>query len=211
MSKPPPSLPLFPDLDPKAAGPERAGGAPPGLRYTENVVSPADAAALMDRFGALAFAPFDFRGFKGNRRTVAFGSRYDFTRHQIGPALPLPDWLLPLRAAASVFAGIAEADLAQALITEYAPGAGIGWHRDRPEYGQIVGLSFASACVLRFRRPGEDGWRRAAAPLKPGSAYLLDGPAREVWQHSIRPGDALRYSVTFRTLRRTETSAPHGR
>lgn len=190
------TLALFPDLDPAPTAAE-----PVGLRYADGVVSPEAQADLLNRAATLAFAPFDFRGFKGNRRTASFGSRYDFTHGRIDRADPFPDWLGALRATAAGFAGLPEEDLVQALITEYAPGAGIGWHRDRPEYGRVVGLSFASDCALRFRRPEAGGWRRASRTLRPGSAYLLDGPARELWQHSITPGDQLRYSVTFRTLR----------
>lgn len=178
-----------------------AGGEPTGLRYADNVLPTDMQAELIDRARTLDFAPFDFRGFKGNRRTVSFGSRYDFTHNQVAPADHIPGWLEPLRARAAAFAGVLETDLVQALVTEYAPGAGIGWHRDRPEYGKVVGLSFASGCILRFRRPEAGGWRRASRPLHPGSAYLLDGPARDAWQHSIVPGDRLRYSVTFRSMR----------
>lgn len=190
------NLPLFPELHPTAAEPELIG-----LRYADAVVSPEAQQDLISRACALDFAPFDFRGFKGNRRTVSFGSRYDFTNNRIGHADPMPEWLKPLLAAAAAFADIPEVDLVQALVTEYAPGAGIGWHRDRPEYGKVVGLSFASDCVLRFRLPEAGRWRRASRTLRPGSAYLLDGSARDAWQHSITPGPQLRYSVTFRTLR----------
>ena len=190
------TLALFPDLAPAPVAAE-----PVGLTYAEAVVSPDAQGDLMARAAGLAFAPFDFRGFTGNRRTVSFGSRYDFTHNRIDAAAAFPDWLSALRADAARFARLPEADLVQALVTEYAPGAGIGWHRDRPEYGQVVGLSFGSDCVLRFRRPCEGGWRRASLHVRPGSAYRLQGPARDVWQHSIVAGDHLRYSVTFRTLR----------
>ena len=190
------TLALFPELGPAPTEPQ-----PIGLRYAEAVVSPQAQGDLIDRARTLDFAPFDFRGFKGNRRTVSFGSRYDFTHNRVAHADPMPDWLKPLLAAAAAFADISEAELVQALVTEYAPGAGIGWHRDRPEYGKVVGLSFLSDCVFRFRRPDVGGWRRASRTLRPGSAYLLDGSARDAWQHSITPGDQLRYSVTFRTLR----------
>lgn len=190
------TLALFPELGPAPTEPQ-----PIGLRYAEAVVSPQAQGDLIDRARTLDFAPFDFRGFKGNRRTVSFGSRYDFTHNRVAHADPMPDWLKPLLAAAAAFADISEAELVQALVTEYAPGAGIGWHRNRPEYGKVVGLSFLSDCVFRFRRPDVGGWRRASRTLRPGSAYLLDGSARDAWQHSITPGDQLRYSVTFRTLR----------
>lgn len=190
------TLALFPDL---VTAPTRAS--PPGFRYADAVVPPEMQDELMDRARALHFAPFDFRGFKGRRRTVSFGSRYDFTHGRVDPAEPMPDWMRPLRAVAAAFAEVPEAELVQALVTEYAPGAGIGWHRDRPEYGRVVGLSFGADCVLRFRRPDGGRWTRASQALRPRSAYLLDGPARHAWQHSIIPGDRLRYSVTFRTLR----------
>lgn len=193
MSRP---LPLFPEADPPTDPDPLAG-----FRLMEDVVSSDAQADFVAIAQNLPFAPFDFRGFKGARRTVSFGSRYDFSRSRIEAADAMPEWLRPLRAAAAAFAGVPDTDLVQALITEYPPGAGIGWHRDRPEYGRIVGLSFASDCILRFRRPKAGGWRRRSIPLRPGSVYLLDGPARHAWQHSISPGVQLRYSITFRTLR----------
>lgn len=185
------SLPLFED----------APRAPSGFVYGSDLVSEDQASALVGWFEQLPFEPFDFRGFKGNRETVAFGSRYDFTHGRVKTAEPVPDWLRPLKARAAAFADVGDDALVQALVTRYPPGAGIGWHRDRPEYGKVVGVSFASACILRFRRPHGDGWRRESVLLQPRSAYLLDGETREAWQHSIMPGDRLRYSVTFRTLR----------
>lgn len=190
------TLPLFAETGPGTPGTDL-----PGLRYAEDVISLEARVLFLAWAGSLDFAPFDFRGFKGNRRTVSFGSRYDFTHGRVGPAHAIPEELLALRSAAAEFAAIPDGDLVQALVTEYAPGAGIGWHRDRPEYGKVVGLSFGASCSLRFRRPDPGGWRRLSHTLHPGSAYLLDGSARDDWQHSIVPGDALRYSVTFRTMR----------
>lgn len=175
--------------------------APPGFVYRPDLISPDEAEGLVGRFGELPFEPFDFRGFKGNRQTVAFGSRYDFRHSRVDAAEPIPAWLSPLKARAAAFAGVADEALVQALVTEYPPGAGIGWHRDRPEHGKVVGISFASACILRLRRPHGESWRRESVLLQPRSAYLLEGEVREDWQHSIMPGDRLRYSVTFRTLR----------
>lgn len=186
-----PTLPLFEDERPELHG----------FSYRTDLVTDEEAAGLVERFEALPFEPFDFRGFKGNRRTVAFGSRYDFTHARLKAAEPVPDWLRPLRMRAAAFAGLEDGALVQALVTEYPPGAGIGWHRDRPEYGKVIGVSFASACVLRLRRRDGDSWRRESVLLEPRSAYLFDGEVREAWQHSITPGERLRYSVTFRTLR----------
>lgn len=162
------TLALFPDL--AAAAPVA------GLRYEEGVLSSEAQAGFLDWVPSLALTAFDFRGFKGARRIASFGSRYDFTQSRVRPAEPLPEALMPMRGAAAAFAGLPETALAQALVTEYAPGAGIGWHRDRPEYGQVVGLSFVSECVLRFRRPEDGGWRRAAQILRPGSTFSSTDP-----------------------------------
>lgn len=174
---------------------------PEGLKYAAHVVDPDAQARLVEVFAGLPFEAFDFHGFKGNRRIVSYGGRYDFSASRLREAEPVPDFLLAAREAAAAFAGLRPEALAQAMVTEYAPGAGIGWHRDRPEFDKVVGLSFASAATMRFRRRRGEGWERAALPLAPGSAYLLDGPARQDWQHSIAPGETLRYSVTFRSLR----------
>src|SRR5262249_58473491 len=90
---------------------------------------------------------------------------------------------------------------AQALITEYSPGAAIGWYRDRPEFEDVIGVSLGAPCLFRFRRKKGSRWERASIELQPRSAYLLRGPVRMDWQHSIPPVDKLRYSVTFRSLR----------
>jgi len=178
-----------------------APGLPDGLRYAPDLVSSDEAARLVKAFSGLQFQAFDFHGFKGNRRIVSYGGRYDFSASRLEAAEPIPDFLLPARAAAAAFAGIEPDAIHHAMVTEYAPGAGIGWHRDRPEFDKVIGLSFVSPATMRLRRREGEGWRRASLPLAPGSAYLLDGPARQDWQHSIAPGDRLRYSVTFRTLR----------
>ena len=174
---------------------------PEGLRYAGEVISAAEADRLVEAFARLPFQPFDFHGFKGNRRVVSFGWRYDFSAATLKDAQPMPALLETARRAAADFAGVDPAALAHAMVTEYAPGAGIGWHRDRAEFDKVIGLSFVSPAVRRLRRREGDGWRRASLPLEPRSAYLLDGPVRGDWQHSIAPGERLRYSVTFRTLR----------
>ena len=113
----------------------------------------------------------------------------------------LPEFLLPLRERAAQVAGLAPESLQQVLVTEYAPGAPIGWHRDKPEFQDVVAISFLAPCLLRFRRRLRDGWERRSLDVMPRSAYVLRGAARTEWEHSIPPLSALRYSVTFRNLR----------
>ena len=184
--------------------------APSGFAYRPEFVSPDEAEALVGQLEQLPFEPFDFRGFKGNRRTVAFGSRYDFTHGRVKTAEPVPDWLRPLRARAAAFAGIDDDALLQALITQYPPGAGIGWHRDRPVFEHVVGVSLYTPAKLRFRRRMPGGFDRFSVDVAPRSAYLLSSEVRHEWEHSITPGEQLRFSITFRTLselgrRKTET------
>ena len=173
---------------------------PPGFAYRPDLISPEEEARLVAAFADLAFKPFEFQGYLGKRRVASFGWRYDHTAHVLGAGDSIPDFLGPLRAAIAGFAGLAADDLQHILVTEYAPGAGIGWHRDRPEFGTVLGVSLLSPCLFRLRRKATKGWERASIPLAPRSAYRMEGPSRTVWEHSIAPMQSLRYSVTFRTL-----------
>ena len=103
---------------------------------------------------------------------------------------------------AAAFAALRPADLSEGIVTEYAPGAPIGWHRDAPGFGVVVGISLLAAARFRFRRGKVGAWETVEVRLEPRSIYVLTGPARTEWQHNIPPVDALRYSVTFRTLRK---------
>ena len=161
-----------------------------------------DEAALLARVRRLPFREFEFHGYTGRRRVVSFGWHYDFSGRRLLKADRIPDFFLPFRRAAAAFAGMEPAALQHVLVTEYGPGAGIGWHRDKSVFGETVGVSLLSPCVLRLRRKaGEKRWERANVQVEPRSAYLLSGAARSDWEHSIPPVEALRYSVTFRNLR----------
>jgi alkylated DNA repair dioxygenase AlkB len=157
---------------------EPSAALPEGLEYRSGLVMPAEEAELIERFQALAFKPFEFHGYFGNRRVVSFGWHYDFTDRQVRQAQDLPDFLLPLRDHAAAFAGIDQGALEHALVTEYSPGAGIGWHRDRPVFDDVIGISLAAPCRFRLRRKQGTTWQRAALKLEPRSAYLLRGPVR---------------------------------
>jgi alkylated DNA repair dioxygenase AlkB len=171
-----------------------------GLRYGEAVIGEAQELALLDRLQGLDLAPFRFHGFLGNRRTQSFGWRYDFEDASFTPAEPIPDWLQPLRERATSFAGLEPDDFVHVLLARYDPGAGIGWHRDRDVFDQVVGISLNTPATLRFRQRTSSGFRRLNLEVAPRSAYLLSGESRWDWEHRITPGDQLRFSITFRTL-----------
>jgi alkylated DNA repair dioxygenase AlkB len=173
---------------------------PAGLAYADGLIDAGEEAALLDALGAVEVTPFRFQGWTGKRLTTSFGWRYDFDDASFAATAPLPDWLLPLRDRAARFAGIEPDALMQALVTRYDPGAGIGWHRDRPVFEEVIGVSLGAPAVLRLRRRTASGFERRALPLAPRSAYHLAGEARHGWEHSIAPIDDTRWSVTFRSL-----------
>jgi hypothetical protein len=184
-----------------------ADDAPNGFDYRADLITAVHEAALIERFQDLEFKEFEFHGFLGLRRVVSFGVHYDFAAARLHSAAQMPAFLLPIRESAAGFAGLAAASLAHALVTEYRHGAGIGWHRDRSVFGNVIGVSLGSACRLRFRRRGRSGWCRSSVVLQPRSAYLLRGEVHNDWQHSIPPMVALRYSITFRTIERAGPSS----
>jgi alkylated DNA repair dioxygenase AlkB len=175
---------------------------PEGFHYQPELISPAEEAAILARVRELPFRDFEFHGYTGKRRVVSFGWHYDFSGRRLRKADDIPDFLLALRPAAAVFAGMEPEQLRHVLVTEYGPGAGIGWHRDKSVFGETIGISLLSPCVLRLRRKvSERRWERANVEAEPRSAYLLSGEARSEWEHSIPAVGALRYSITFRNLR----------
>jgi len=190
---------LFADLS--AGRPaEPASDLPEGFRYAPDIIAPDEERDLVVHLEKLPFKEFEFQGFLGKRRVVSFGWRYDFNGGGFHKADPIPDFLLPLRDKAAAFAGVAPDSIAHALLLEYREGAAIGWHKDRPAFDDVIGVSLLSPCNFRFRRKAGTKWERRSLAAEPRSVYLLRGPSRTEWEHSIPGVDALRYSVTFRTL-----------
>ena len=175
-------------------------GLPEGFRYQAQLLSAAEEAALLGMLAPLPFREFEFHGFFGKRRVVSFGWRYDFNGGGLQKTEDIPAFLLPLRERAAGFAELPAPSLQQVLVTEYRPGAAIGWHKDRSIFGEVVGVSLFSASTFRMRRRSPRGWQRASLTLEPHSVYLLQGPARTHWEHSIPAVDRLRYSITFRNI-----------
>lgn len=178
--------------------------APPliaGLRYEPGFLSRAEEAELIAQIDAAPLAPFRFQRWTGKRLTHSYGWSYDFERGSFGPADPLPDWLLPVRDRAACVAGLSADALVQALLIRYDPGAGIGWHKDRPVFEHVVGISLGGLARMRFRRRTAGGFERRTVSLEPRSLYHLAGEARHGWEHSIAEQLAPRWSITFRSVK----------
>ncbi|MBW7972385.1 alpha-ketoglutarate-dependent dioxygenase AlkB [Bradyrhizobium sp. BR 10289] len=176
---------------------------PAGLRHTNDFIDAATERELIGRIAALPLQRFQFGAFEGNRRVAWFGYSYDYALQRLAEAEPIPDWVRPVARQVEAWAGLREGSVQQVLCTEYDAGVGIGWHRDKPHFDKVLGLSLGSACKFRFRRRSGDKWERYTLAALPRSLYLMDGEARSQWEHSIPPVEARRYSVTFRTMKRT--------
>jgi alkylated DNA repair dioxygenase AlkB len=181
---------------------------PEGFGYQPDFLSSGEEQSLLERVKGLPFKEFEFHGFTGKRRIVSFGWRYDFSGGGLTKTEDMPEFLSGVRARAESFARLAPGQLQQVLITEYSPGAAIGWHKDRSVFGDVVGISLLSACAFRLRLKTGHRWQRRNLTAEPRSVYLLRGPARWEWEHSIPGVASLRYSITFRNV--IEGTLPEG-
>jgi|SRR5215472_2237350 len=172
----------------------------PGLSQADGFVTLREEQMLIASIDAAELAPFRFHGWLGKRLTASYGWRYDFDDASFAPAEAIPDWLLPLRVKAARFAGLHPGELVQALLIRYDPGAGIGWHRDRPVFEHVLGISLGAPATMRFRRRRPGGFDRASRLLAPRSIYHLTGEVRHKWEHSIAAMEVTRWSITFRSL-----------
>jgi alkylated DNA repair dioxygenase AlkB len=184
----------------------RTSPLPDGLVYRPDFLSAADETALLAWIATLPLAEARYKRFTARRRIVSFGGSYDFDANRLLPAPPIPEDLLPLRERVARWIGVPTDDFAHGLVAEYRPGTALGWHRDVPNFELVAGISLGAATRMRFRPYPLRANRREgtfALVLEPRSAYVLRDDARWRWQHSIPPTKALRYSITFRTARRS--------
>jgi alkylated DNA repair dioxygenase AlkB len=178
---------------------EVSASQPEGLRYATDFVSPETEQRLISRIRDLPLQPFQFGQFEGKRRVASFGYRYDYELRQLQRSEPIPAWLHEIVTKVEAFGG-PETQIRQVLCTEYDVGVGIGWHRDKPHFDRIFGLSLGSACKFRFRRSAGKSWDRFTLDAEPRSLYMMSGASRRIWEHSIPAVESPRYSITFRTM-----------
>lgn len=175
---------------------------PEGLRYIPALLDVDEECNLLERLTTLVYGEVRMRGQVARRVVRHYGVGYAFESATVTPAEPIPTWLSGVHVKCAGLLGVPVGALVEALVTQYPPGATIGWHRDAPAFGEVVGVSLASPCALRFQRGAGKQRRVFEQRLEPRSAYVLTGPVRTRWQHSIPAVAAARYSITFRTIRR---------
>lgn len=180
---------------------------PEGLRYAADFVSLDTEQRLISGIRDLPLKPFQFGQFEGKRRVASFGFRYDYGLRQLQRSEPIPAWLDDIVAKVETF-GSPATKIRQVLCTEYDVGVGIGWHRDKPHFDRIFGLSLGSACKFRFRKPAGKSWDRFTLDAEPRALYMMSGASRRIWEHSIPAVESPRYSITFRTMSNTPDPDP---
>ena len=177
---------------------------PPGMRFETDWLGADEEAALIEAIGALELREARYKQYTARRRVASFGGKFDYDNNRLLPAPPIPPAFEPLRQRVARWLGVAPALFSQMLVAEYAPGTPLGWHRDVPDFESIVGVSLSGEGEMRFRPYPPETARAAdvrSLVLPPRSAYVLEGPARWQWQHSIVPTQVLRYSISLRTAR----------
>jgi DNA oxidative demethylase len=182
-------------------------GLPEGFSLRTESLDIPEEEELIGFIRGLSFGEVRMHGVAAKRRVAQFGWRYSFESYRLTPASPVPPALYDLRQRAAMLANVEALDFSEVLVTEYAPGAGIGWHRDAPVFGIVAGVSLGAGCRMRFRTGKVRKWRTVAVELPARSIYVLAGSARKEWQHMIPPVHEQRWSITFRTLRRPPAPA----
>lgn len=186
---------------------------PSGLLYQPDFLTAVDEAALVAAIAPLPLREAKFHEYFARRRVVHFHDGPDAPRYDNddGDALasgPLPPFLVDLRARVAAWLELPPGAFVHVLVSEYRPGTPIGWHRDKPAYGIVAGVSLAGWGRMRFRPyDARDARHTVALDLAPRSIYVMRDAIRWQWQHSMLPTRELRYSVTLRTRAEAPPSA----
>lgn len=174
---------------------------PNGFSYIPDFIAPEEELLLMDIFAELPLERAPYKEYIANRRILNFGWSYDEQEGRLVSGTPLPNFLKPFAVRAAALAGIPKGCVVEALITEYQPGTGVGWHCDNESFDMVLGVSLGSWCTFDLRPLASSGETDTySLTLEPRSAYLMRGKSRWSYQHRVVPTKGLRYSITFRTL-----------
>ena len=178
---------------------------PEGFSYRQNFITAAEEVYLLKEIEQLDLQQMKFHEYEAKRKVMSFGKGWSFTEQRLKDGNPIPaafDFLVD-RIAAHLT--ISKETIAQFLVTEYPVDAVINWHRDAPPFETIVGVSLLSDCIFKLRPHDKAKQTRAttiALPVHRRSMYMMTGNAKTAWQHSTAPVKEVRYSLTFRTLKK---------
>jgi alkylated DNA repair dioxygenase AlkB len=176
---------------------------PEGFVLIENFITIEQESNLMNLISNMALETFIFQGFEAKRKTKSYGHSYNFTNRGLSKADPIPDAFNFLIEMVADKLNLERDMIEQLLVTEYPPGSVINWHRDAPPFNTIIGVSLLSDCIFRLRPYDKSKRGRkniVSMPVKRRSLYMMAGPARTEWEHSISPVKEKRFSITLRTL-----------
>ncbi len=177
---------------------------PEGFSYFPHFISEEEEARLLLEISRLDLHPLLFQGYEAKRKVASFGVDWSFDRRELSPGKPIPEGFIPLMERIAAHLGMRATAFAELLVTEYPPGTVINWHRDAPPFDLIAGISLLSDCHFRLKPHDKARQSRGSIlslPVKRRSLYIMQGPSREQWQHSIPAMKSPRYSITLRTLR----------
>jgi alkylated DNA repair dioxygenase AlkB len=179
---------------------------PPGFEYVTDFLERTEEDSLLKEIAGIELHTFNFHGYEAKRRVASFGFDYSFDKRSIAEGKEIPTAFRELIEKVSGQTGIHSGEFKELLVTEYPQGSVINWHRDAFPFDIIVGISLASDCTFRLRPHSKESRTRTSVisfPVKRRSLYVIQGPSRTDWEHSISPVPAVRYSVTLRTLKKT--------
>jgi alkylated DNA repair dioxygenase AlkB len=178
---------------------------PEGFSYAPDFLTEGEEADLFDLVKNIDLHNFSFQGFKANRKVASFGYDYSFDNGKLTKGKEIPNAFDFIVEKVSKHVSVPPYEFAELLVTEYAPGTVINWHRDAPPFDLIAGISIMGDCTFRLRPHDKAKQTRSSIisfPVNRRSLYIIQGPARSEWQHSITPVKQTRYSITLRTLKK---------
>jgi alkylated DNA repair dioxygenase AlkB len=178
---------------------------PEGFAYVPGFISGQEEEELVNHVLKIELHNFNFQGYTANRKIASFGYDYSFTNRSLTKGKDIPPMFDTLVQKVAEWLSIRPTDFAELLVTEYPVGSVINWHRDAPPFDIIAGISLMTDCTFRLRPQAKEKQSRASVisfPVHRRSLYVMQGPARSEWQHSISPVKQTRYSITLRTLRK---------
>ena len=177
---------------------------PDGFEYFRNFLTVQEETNLASEISKINLHTFIFQGFEAKRKVASFGYDYSFEKRNLSKGKEIPAVFDYLIKKVSTHLDISPENFAELLVTEYPIGSVINWHRDAPPFDVIVGISLMADCTFRLRPHDKMKQGRGSVisfPIMRRSLYVMRGPARTDWQHSIAPVAEIRYSITLRTLK----------